>query len=45
MMLSVHPIFLGGGLPCLKTWMKGKTFTYRDTITYPTGLVQLIYKK
>lgn len=45
MMLSVHPLLLGGGLPLFKNLDERKTFSLSDTITYPTGLVQLIYKK
>jgi len=45
MILSVHPILLGGGLPLFKKLAERKIFQLADTITYPTGLVQLIYKK
>jgi dihydrofolate reductase len=44
MILSIHPILLGGGVPLFKDLDERKTFHLSDTITYPTGLVQLIYK-
>jgi dihydrofolate reductase len=45
MMLSIHPILLGGGVPLFKEIGERKILRLSDTITYPTGLVQLIYKK
>jgi dihydrofolate reductase len=44
MMLAVHPILLGRGLPLFRELDERKKFRLSDTITYPTGLVQLIYK-
>ena len=44
MMISVHPILLGGGVPLFRQLDERKKFHLSDTITYPTGLVQLIYK-
>jgi dihydrofolate reductase len=45
MILAIHPLLLGGGRPLFKELDERKTFRLSDTITYPTGLVQLIYKK
>ena len=45
MILSIHPLLLGGGRPLFKELDERKTFRLSDTITYPTGLVQLMYKK
>ncbi len=45
MILSVHPIILGGGVPLFKSISERKFFQLADTIAYPSGLVQLIYKK
>jgi dihydrofolate reductase len=45
MMLAVHPVLLGDGLPLFKKLDERKSFRLSDTITYPSGLVQLIYKK
>lgn len=44
MMLAIHPLLLGGGLPLFKKLSDRKPFQLSDTITYPSGLVQLIYK-
>lgn len=45
MMLSIHPLLLGGGLSLFKNLDERKTFRLSDSITYDTGLVQLIYKR
>jgi len=45
LMLAVHPIVLGGGVPLFKNLDERKVFRLTDSITYPSGLVQLIYKK
>lgn len=44
MMLAIHPLLLGGGLPLFKNLTERKPFQLSDSITYPSGLVQLIYK-
>ena len=44
MMLAIHPLLLGGGLPLFKNLQERKPFQLSDSITYPSGLVQLIYK-
>lgn len=44
MMLAIHPLLLGGGLPLFKNLSERKPFQLSDSITYPSGLVQLIYK-
>lgn len=44
MMLAIHPLLLGGGLPLFKNLPERKPFQLSDSITYPSGLVQLIYK-
>lgn len=43
-MLSVHPVSLGGGLPLFGKSGRRKYFERVDSIAYPSGLVQLIYK-
>jgi len=45
MMLSVHPILLGGGLTLFPPMTQRKNLKLKDTIQYPSGLVQLIYGK
>jgi dihydrofolate reductase len=45
MMLAIHPILLGRGIPMFKNLDERKTLQLSDSITYPSGLVQLIYKK
>ncbi len=45
MVLSIHPILLGNGVPLFKNLNERKFFQLSDTIKYPSGLVQLIYKK
>jgi dihydrofolate reductase len=45
MMLSIHPLLLGRGVSLFKELDERKKFRLSDTITYPSGLVQLIYKK
>ena len=37
-------MLLGGGVPLFKELSERKPFQLSDTITYPSGLVQLIYK-
>lgn len=44
-MLSIHPIVMGDGLPLFRKLNDRKRFTLVDSIPYPTGLVQLVYKK
>lgn len=41
--LSVHPIVLGNGIPLFKNIRRPLTLV--DSITYPSGLVQSVYKK
>lgn len=45
LMLSVHPLLLGDGLPLFRKLNERKVFKLMDSITYPSGLVQLYYKK
>jgi dihydrofolate reductase len=45
MMLSIHPVLLGDGVPLFKKLDERKSLRLSDSITYPSGLVQLIYKK
>ena len=45
MMLAIHPILLGSGLRLFQDLDERKSFRLSDSITYPSGLVQLIYKK
>lgn len=45
LILSIHPIILGGGIPLFKSLDERKIIRLTDSITYPSGLVQLIYKK
>lgn len=45
MILSVHPILLGNGLRLFQKLDERKILRLTDSITYPSGLVQLIYKK
>jgi dihydrofolate reductase len=45
LMLSIHPVLLGGGVLLFKELNERKSFRLSDSITYPSGLVQLIYKK
>ena len=45
MILSVHPLILGAGIPLFKNVTEQKFFQMADAIAYPSGLVQLIYKK
>jgi dihydrofolate reductase len=44
MILSVHPILLGNGIPLFNKISPRKNLTLVDTTSYPSGLVQLIYK-
>jgi len=43
--LSVHPIFLGQGIQLFKNMSKRRSLTFIKSIPYPSGLVQLIYRK
>jgi len=43
LMLSVHPLFLGNGLPLYPSLKSRKTLKLMNSITYPSGLVQLYY--
>lgn len=45
LMLAVHPIVLGSGIPLFKDISSRKLFELTDSIRYPSGLVQLIYNK
>lgn len=45
LMLSIHPVLLGDGLRLFGNLEERMQFTLIDTITYPSGLVQCIYKK
>ncbi|MBL0741520.1 dihydrofolate reductase family protein [Chryseolinea lacunae] len=45
LMLSIHPLLLGDGLPLFRKLNERKLFKLTDTIAYPSGLVQLYYKK
>ena len=45
LLLAVHPLLLGDGLPLFRKLAERKVFKLADTITYPSGLVQLYYKK
>lgn len=45
LMLSVHPILLGDGLPLFQKLKGRKNFTHTNTISYPSGLVQLYYRR
>jgi len=45
MILSIHPLILGAGVPLFKKVSEHKFFDLSDTISYPSGLVQLRYKK
>jgi dihydrofolate reductase len=44
LMLAVHPIALGGGVRLFGNFSSRKKFELEDSIRYPSGLVQLIYK-
>ena len=43
LMLSVHPLLLGGGLQLYPALKGRKTLKLTNSITYPSGLVQLYY--
>lgn len=45
LVLSVHPILLGDGIPLFKKQNHRTSFKLNDAIKYPSGLVQLIYNK
>ena len=45
LMLAVHPIVLGDGIPLFGKHSSRKHFELADSIRYPSGLVQLIYNK
>jgi dihydrofolate reductase len=44
-MLSIHPVLLGNGLPLFGAIKTRKHFKLMDSISYPSGLVQLKYRK
>lgn len=44
MVLSIHPVILGGGISLFKTGTR-RTLALAETTPYPSGLVQLTYKK
>jgi len=44
MMIAVHPLILGGGKPLFVDIETRKQLKLMDTVTYSTGLVQLIYE-
>ena len=43
LMLSIHPLLLGGGLPLYPALKDRKALKLTNSITYPSGLVQLYY--
>lgn len=43
LMLSIHPLLLGSGLPLYPALKDRKTLKLTNSITYPSGLVQLYY--
>lgn len=43
LLLSVHPVILGGGKPLFKDVKERTNLTLLDTLIYSTGLVQLQY--
>lgn len=45
LMLAIHPLLLGDGIPLFRKFDERQPFQLSDSITYPSGLVQLIYKK
>jgi dihydrofolate reductase len=45
MILSVHPLLLGDGIPLFKKQSTRHHFKLIDVIKYPSGLVQLIHGK
>jgi dihydrofolate reductase len=45
LMLAVHPIVLGGGIQLFNKTTSRKHFELADSISYPSGLVQLVYNK
>jgi dihydrofolate reductase len=45
MILSVHPLLLGDGLSLFPRSADRKKLKLQDTIQYPSGLVQLYFKK
>jgi dihydrofolate reductase len=45
LMLAVHPIVLGDGIPLFGKFRSRKHFELIESIRYPSGLVQLIYNK
>jgi dihydrofolate reductase len=45
MLLAVHPLLLGDGLPLFPRLADRKTFHLKDIIQYPSGLSQLFYSK
>lgn len=45
LILSIHPILLGNGIPLFKKHNHRTHFKLKDAIKYESGLVQLIYIK
>ncbi len=43
MILSIHPLILGGGLKLYPELLNRKNLKLTNSVTYPTGLVQLTY--
>lgn len=43
--LSVHPVVLGAGKPLFPSLQQRLSLTLKDTRTFPSGVVQLIYTK
>ncbi len=44
LMISIHPLILGGGKSLFSEITERKNLTHTDTKTFETGLVQLYYK-
>ena len=45
MMLAIHPLLLGKGIPLFPQSEKKYQFTLKDCKTYSTGLVQVFYTR
>ena len=43
--LSVHPVLLGSGKPLFTGLMERKNLQLKETKSFPSGVVQLIYEK